>query len=56
MSSRSSEQELAQAILQHIELGAYPESEDVASADIPSQALSTLIKAINKTRQGVKVN
>lgn len=46
--------ELSKAILQHVELGAYPEP-DVASADILTSALPTILDAIDKTREGVKV-
>lgn len=46
--------ELSNAILQHVELGAYPEP-DVASADIPNNALPAILDAIDKTREGVKV-
>jgi hypothetical protein len=46
--------ELPNAILQHVELGAYPEP-DVASAEIPASALPGILEAVDKTREGVKV-
>jgi protein transport protein DSL1/ZW10 len=46
--------ELSNAILQHVELGAYPEP-DVASAEIPASALPGILEAIDRTREGVKV-
>lgn len=46
--------ELSTAILQHVELGAYPEP-DVASAEVPTSALPEILEAIDKTREGVKV-
>jgi protein transport protein DSL1/ZW10 len=55
MSSPPSHEELSQAILQQVQYGAYPESENVASADIPSEALQGLLDAIGKSREGIKV-
>lgn len=55
MSSTASHEELSQAILQQVQFGAYPESENVASADIPSEALPGLLDAIGKSRDGIKV-
>lgn len=46
--------ELSKAILQHVELGAYPEP-DVASEDVPASALPNILEAIDTTREGVKV-
>ncbi|RDI79972.1 hypothetical protein Vi05172_g10066 [Venturia inaequalis] len=45
--------ELSKAILQHVELGAYPEP-DVASEDVPASALPNILEAIDTTREGVK--
>ncbi|TLD39152.1 hypothetical protein E2P81_ATG00139 [Venturia nashicola] len=45
--------ELSNAILQHVELGAYPEP-DVASEDISASSLSVILEAVDKTREGVK--
>lgn len=55
MSTSASKEELSQAILQQVEHGLYPESEDVASADIPSDALPALLQAVGRARDGVKV-
>ncbi|KAF2435010.1 hypothetical protein EJ08DRAFT_580829 [Tothia fuscella] len=54
MSSSASREELSQAILQQVEYGAYPESDNVASADIPSDALPALLEAVGKARDSVK--
>jgi centromere/kinetochore protein ZW10 len=55
MAATASNEELSQAILQQVEYGAYPDSENVASAEIPPSALPALLDAINKAREGVKV-
>lgn len=46
--------ELSYAILQHVELGAYPEP-DVASEAIPASVLPAILEAIDKSRELVKV-
>jgi len=55
MPSKISEKELGDAILQSVEHGAYPESEDVASAELPPTALPNLLEVIGKAREDVKV-
>jgi centromere/kinetochore protein ZW10 len=55
MATTASNEELSQAILQQVEYGAYPESENVASAEIPPAALPALLDAVNKAREGVQV-
>lgn len=54
MPSKISEKELGDAILQSVEHGAYPESEDVASAELPPTALPNLLEVIGKAREDVK--
>ena len=49
------DKELPNAILQHVEFGAYPESDEVASAEIPLTALPGVLEAIDKARESVKV-
>jgi hypothetical protein len=55
MATTASNEELSQAILQQVEYGAYPESENVASAEIPPAALPALLDAVDKAREGVQV-
>jgi centromere/kinetochore protein ZW10 len=55
MPSKISEKELGDAIIQSVEHGVYPESEDVASAELPPTALPNLLEAIGKARENVKV-
>jgi len=55
MSSSPSEHELVQAVLGTIDSGAYPESESVASAELPVGVLSKLQDAVNQARNNVKV-
>jgi len=55
MSSNPSEDELVQAVLQTIDNGAYPESEEIASAELPVGVLPKLLDAVNQARSNVKV-
>jgi centromere/kinetochore protein ZW10 len=55
MPSKIPEKELGDAILQSVEHGVYPESEDVASAELPPPALPDLLEVIGKAREDVKV-
>lgn len=54
MPSKISEKELGDAILQSVKHGTYPESEDVASAELPPIALPNLLEVIGKAREDVK--
>lgn len=45
---------LTTAIIGYIDHGAYPESEDIASADIPADSLETLLKALQTAQDEAK--
>ena len=55
MPSRITPQQYGQAVLEHVQTGAYPESEEVISADLPPSALPEVSKLIEQTREDVKV-
>jgi centromere/kinetochore protein ZW10 len=55
MSSPISDQALGEAILQAVQHGAFPQSEDVASAPVPAEALPKLLEAIKKAQDDIKV-
>ena len=55
MSTKVSSADISQAILQHVEVKAYPASEELASAELYSAVLPTVIDAIGKERDKVKV-
>jgi len=55
MPSRISSFDYGQAILEHLRTGAYPESEDIISAELPASALPDISKLIGKARDDVKV-
>lgn len=55
MSSDESSEGLKQAIIKSVELGAYPESEDVVAAELPSSVLPALLSDLQKARDQVKV-
>lgn len=42
------------AVLQYIDHGAYPDSEDIASADLGPEALSTLLESLQKAQSEAK--
>jgi hypothetical protein len=50
-----SEEELVDALVDYVEDGVYPASEDVVSAKLPSSALPALLKGIQKGQEAVKV-
>lgn len=47
-------QQYGQAVLEHVQSGAYPE-EEVISAQLPSSALPEVLKLIEQAREDVKV-
>lgn len=55
MPSQISHREYAQAVLDSVRSGAFPESEEVISADLPSSAVPTVLKLIDEARNDVKV-
>ena len=56
MPSRITPQQYGQAVLEHVQTGAYPESEEVVSADFPPSALPEVSKLIEQAREDVKVS
>ena len=48
-------QQLAQAILDHVQSGAYPEAEDIASAELRVSALPDVSKYIEQAHADLKV-
>lgn len=55
MSAKISSSEISQAVLQHVEFKAYPESEQTASADLSQWNLPEILDAISKEREQVRV-
>ena len=55
MPSRITPQQYGQAVLEHVQTGAYPDSEEVISADFPPSALPEVSKLIQQAREDVKV-
>lgn len=55
MPSLTSHQPYAQAILDHVQTGAYPEEEDVVSAELAAAGLPLVIKLIEQSRQDLEV-
>lgn len=56
MPSGTSDLELSKAVYQHVDLGTYPDNEEVISAELPSTALETLSKLLDQARADVKVS
>lgn len=55
MPSLTSYETYAQAILDHVQTGAYPEEEDVVSAELSAAGLPVLKKIIEQSRRDLKV-
>jgi len=55
MSSRITSQQYGQAVLDHVQNGAYPESEEIISAELPSSALPEVSKLVEQAQEHVKV-
>lgn len=55
MSSQVPVAELQQAIIRSVEHGAYPESEDISSAELTPSVLPALLTELQKARDEVKV-
>ena len=51
-----SDSEYGQAVFESVQSGAYPESEELVSAEFPPSALPCVIKLLEKARDDVKVN
>lgn len=55
MPKHFSDDRYGQAIFESVQSGAYPESEELVSADLPVSALPKIIKFVEKAREDVKV-
>ncbi len=55
MASGVTEQQLGQAILRFASNGAYPDSEEVISANITASALPVVLQHLQRAREDVKV-
>ena len=55
MPSRITPQQYGKAVLDHVQTGAYPESEELISAHLPPSALPEVSKLIEQAREDVKV-
>ena len=51
-----SDSEYGQAVFGSVQNGAYPESEELISAEFPPSALPGVIKLLEKAREDVKVD
>lgn len=56
MPSNSLDQHHGQALLDSIQNGSYPESEEVISADLPSTAIPDILKLLKQAREDVEVH
>lgn len=56
MPSQISHREYAEAVLNSVGSGAFPESEEVTSGDLPPSALPTALNLIDEARDDVKVS
>jgi centromere/kinetochore protein ZW10 len=55
MSAPVSNQELGESLLHSVQNGSFPQSEDVASAPVGSEALPKLRETLEKARDDTKV-
>ena len=55
MPSRMQPEQYAKAILDNVQIGAYPESEEIISSDLPAAALPRVSQHIDQAREDVKV-
>lgn len=55
MTSQIDSHKYGQAVLEHVQRGAYPESEEIISAELPSSVLPQVTKLIEEAREDVKV-
>lgn len=55
MSSHITPQQYGQAVLEHVQSGAYPDSEEVISAELPASALPEVSKLLEQAKEDVKV-
>ena len=55
MPSQITSQQYGQAVLDHVQNGTYPDSEEVISAELPPWALLDTKKLIDQAKEDVKV-
>ena len=55
MPSQVTSQQYGQAVLDHVQSGSYPDSEEVISAELPPWALLDIKKLIDQAKEDVKV-
>lgn len=56
MPSDGLESELAEAVYSFVQHGAYPDTEDVIAAELPSSALPGTLKLLQNARQEIHVS
>lgn len=55
MPSQILDRQYGQAILNSVQNGAYPESEEIVAAEVSPSALPTILKLVDQAREDVKV-
>lgn len=55
MPNRISDDQYGQAVLQSVQKGAYPDPEELISAELPSSALPKIVKLLDNAREDIKV-
>lgn len=55
MPSQISERQYGQAVLNSVQNGIYPESEEIVAAEVPPSALPAILKLVDQAREDVKV-
>lgn len=56
MPSGTSASQLGKAVLDSVQNGTYPDSEDIISADFPSSAFSQALELLDNARAEIKVS
>ncbi len=55
MPKHFSDDQYGQAVFESVQSGAYPESEELVSAELPPSAIPEIVKLIEKAQEDVKV-
>ena len=55
MPSHISDHQYGQAVLNSVQSGTYPESEEIIAAEVPPSALPTILKLVDQAREDLKV-
>lgn len=55
MPSHISDHQYGEAVLDSVQSGTYPESEEIIAAEVPPSALPTILKLVDQAREDVKV-